>query len=78
MVFSLQEITTALQGSFGKDPLCFDMTSSYMVDDVGATSVVMRTSCNKKILVTVLLAQNDFEARVISYHMKHWLVKKML
>lgn len=58
--FILQEVTIALQGSFGKIPLYFDMPSSYTMDNVGVKYVVMRTSRSEKMQVTVMLAPSDF------------------
>jgi hypothetical protein len=48
-VFTLQEVTIVVQGNVDKMPLCFDMTSNYTTDDVGANYAIIRTSGNEKM-----------------------------
>jgi hypothetical protein len=42
-------------GNAGETPVCFDMPSNYTVYDTDVKSVLIKTSGNEKMLVTVML-----------------------
>jgi hypothetical protein len=48
-VFTLQELTITLRDNVNEMPVYFSMPSCYTIDDMGAKSVVVKTSSNEKM-----------------------------
>jgi hypothetical protein len=48
----MQEVTITFQSTINEMLVYFNLTSNYIIYDVGATSVVMKISSNRKMTVT--------------------------
>jgi hypothetical protein len=56
--FTLQEVTIALRGNADERPVYFDMLPNYIIDNVGAKSVAIKTLYNEKMPAYYTLKHN--------------------